>query len=54
VAVVATALFIVALLAHELAHALVARHYGIRVRDHAVALGGVAATGRPRMPAATC
>jgi Zn-dependent protease len=45
-ALLATALFFASILAHELAHALVARHYGQRVEDITLwALGGMARMG---------
>lgn len=52
VALVATALFVASLLAHELAHALVARRYRIRVERVTLwLLGGVAEFGdRPATP----
>lgn len=54
VALVATALFAASLLAHELAHALVAQQNGIRVERVTLwLLGGVAELGgRPRTPGA--
>ncbi|HEU4422651.1 MAG TPA: site-2 protease family protein [Pilimelia sp.] len=52
VAVLTTVLFVASLLAHELAHALVARHYGVRVERVTLwLLGGVAElSGQPATP----
>ncbi|HEU4422011.1 MAG TPA: site-2 protease family protein [Pilimelia sp.] len=52
VAVLTTVLFVASLLAHELAHAVVARHYGVRVERVTLwLLGGVAElSGQPDRP----